>query len=197
MILVGTNLPLTNLFARYRMSVCAAVFIGSIWMACKRPEEVRTDHQRRRHDFDFLVGSWKLDTLIHGDTLTTNLDTYTFVRIKDKGISGDWYSNRVVAQEPQYKERQYHLGYDTLSASWSSFFLTDGTAKYYQGVREEGEWWFYYTFYTDQGNEVNQRHVWRSISPDRMERLMQTIGKEEPKDQWKTFHRSLFNRRKE
>jgi hypothetical protein len=197
MILIGTNLPLTNLFTRYRTSVCAAVFISLIWIACKHPEEVKIDHQPRRHDFDFLVGSWKLDTLINGDTLTTNLDSYNFKQIKDKGISGVWYFNRGTAKDPQYTQGQYHLGYDTLSAAWSSFFLTDRTARYYQGVMEQGEWWFYYTFYTDKGYEVNQRHVWRSIGPDRMERLLQTIGKEEPKDQWKTFHRSLFSRRRE
>lgn len=197
MILIGTNFSTTNEFARYRTYVCAAVFISSIWTGCERPEEAKIDHKQRRHDFDFLVGSWKLDTLIHGDTLTTNPDTYRFVRIKDKGISGDWYFNKATAKDPHYTQGQYHLGYDTLSAAWSSFFLTDHTARYYQGVMEHGEWWFYYTFYTDSGYEVNQRHVWRHIGSDRMEQLIQTIGKEEPKDQWKTFQRSLFSRRKD
>jgi hypothetical protein len=171
-----------------------ALFLGIIFYSCNQSKRLREEPSRIvKTDFSFLIGHWKVDTLINGDTLLNNDDLIKFYTKGRSAISSDWYFNRGSAKKPTYGIGQYHFGYDSISRLWNTYFLTEKTARFYRGSLESGEWWFYYTFYKPDGYEVNQRHVWRPISTERMERLMQTRGHNESKD-WITFHYTIFSR---
>lgn len=170
-----------------------ALYLGILFCSCNPKPQPEKDLRTVKSDFSFLIGQWKVDTLINDGILLNNDDRITFYVKGQNAISSDWYFNRGSAKNPSYGIGQYHFGFDSVSRSWSTYFLTEKTARFYKGSFEDGEWWFYHTFYKPSGYEVNQRHVWRPISPDRMERIMQSLDHNEPRD-WVTFHHTIFSR---
>ena len=120
-------------------------------------EEIKAE----RKFFDFLIGEWvieKADTP-NGTELRSD-DTFNFKRAVDGGgIVSEWYFNRGTKAQPDYARATYVSAFDNSTKTWSFYYVSEKSAQYWEGKKENGQWVFYKKFMVN-GEELLQRQSW-------------------------------------
>lgn len=117
---------------------------------------------KERDYFDFLIGEWHIvQKKTTNGTTTGGRDTYTFRKGLDgNAILSEWYFNRGTETDPNYTEGLYYSAYDNLTDAWSFYYISAASAQYYEGKKEDEQWYFYREF-TIEGNSFLQRQSWK------------------------------------
>jgi hypothetical protein len=121
-------------------------------------EEVRIE----KRFFDFLIGEWTIERAetptgveIRGD------DHYKFTKALDgNAILSEWHFNRGTKAKPDYAHAMYVTAFDTSSKAWSFYYVSEKSAQWWEGRKENSQWVFYKDF-TPNGEKLLQRQMWR------------------------------------
>jgi hypothetical protein len=144
-------------------------------ISIKPSKNLNPDVVRDRNYFDFLVGVWKLDSLITPhESKAGGKDIYTFTKeIDNKVITSNWYFNRGTPVKPDYAKGLYYMGYDSLATqNWNFYYLSSKSAQFYQGVFENNKWYFYISFDIN-GRQWIQRQHWNKRKDGKVERWIE------------------------
>lgn len=146
---------------RLIMFVIAVICIP-FFVTAQSFEPDQTDKMERDY-FDFLIGEWKIIQKKSTEGITTGgKDTYTFRKgLDSNAIISEWYFNRGTKSNPNYTQGLYYSAYDNLTDAWSFYYISAVSSQYYQGKKEDGQWYFYREF-TIEGNTFLQRQSWLS-----------------------------------
>ena len=170
--------------------VLAACLLTTPPIAAQSPEN--RDLEEERHFFDFLIGDWVLDdqTAVDGVVYQGN-DLYSFKTALDgSAILSDWYFNRGTPEDPNYTRGMYVSAFDEMTDTWSFYYISPQNAMYYQGRKQEDNWYFYRTFNIN-GDEFLQRQSWTLLDDST---LIRTI--ENSRDEGKTWDERYIRRLK-
>lgn len=178
----------------YAGHVLSVLFAAVMLYSCKK--EVTKRSPNVRADFDFLIGSWEVDSVKSWQgSFAHHNDLYVFKKIlNNKAIEADCYLNRATPDKPDYTRAAMYWGYDSTAAVWNYYYRSDRIAKYYQGKYIDGEWWFY-SDWDVSGNKFTQRQAWRYFPPNRMERIMENTYMLNGKERWAIVHHTFFVRK--
>ena len=146
----------------FTLLVPFVMFLGAERMAAQTPQISNEDIQRERRVFDFLIGDWVIEksetpkgTEVGGD------DEYKFERILDgSGIMANWHFNRGTKAKPDYTNAIYVSAFDNSTKVWSFYYVSERSAQWYEGRKENGEWFFYKKLLVN-GQDLLQRQEWK------------------------------------
>lgn len=149
------------------------------------PEPVNIDITEERMFFDYIIGEWKMEKLIsQGETGIGGDDIFKFRKtLNDNGIFSEWYFNRGTKSKPNFINGEYYSAFDNNSRTWSFYYISPFVSQFYQGVKENGNWWFYKE-YDLNGDKFIQRQAWEKIDADTLVRII-----ENSRDGGKTWRR--------
>lgn len=163
--------PLLSMASRILLIVLLGGMLATPPIRAQTPE-AQAD-QEERHFFDFLIGEWVLERKVTPDaSWEEGKDNFTFEKVLDgAGILSEWYFNRGTPEDPNYTRGMYMSAFDEMTGTWSFYYISPQNAMYYQGRKENGQWYFYKTFHID-GEELLQRQSW---TPRGSSTLVRTI----------------------
>ena len=159
--------------------VCATGF-------CFGQQEPDSLTERDRKFFDFLIGSWKISSRQMDSTTTYGgEDIYTFNKIFAGAINSNWHFNRGTKEKPNIVDAHCYIAYNNLTRNWSFYYISDLSAQYYDGRKENGNWFFYRSFNFGNGNKFLQRQYWKLVNQKTLER--HTENSHDNGENWKSF----------
>jgi hypothetical protein len=132
------------------------------------------DGAAERRAFDFLIGTWTLVTHETAQGVDQGGDdVFTFRPVLDgDAILSEWYFNRGTKARPDYTHAHYLSAFDPASGAWSFYYVSPRAAQYYEGRKEDGQWYFYKEHLVD-GKPLLQRQSWRSEGPSTLIRRIE------------------------
>lgn len=127
--------------------------------------------EKERTFFDFLIGDWKLEKLqTPSETSFGGRDLYKFKKSLDgDAIESEWFFNRGTKSKPNFTNGLYFSAFDNLTKIWSFYYISPTAAQYYEGKKENGNWYFYKKFNIN-GEEFLQRQNWKKLDQQRISR---------------------------
>jgi hypothetical protein len=146
---------------------------------------VNIEIEKERKFFDFLIGEWRMEKLVaQGETGIGGDDVFKFRKTLDgNGIFSEWYFNRGTTTKPNFIEGEYTSAFDNNSKTWSFYYISPFVSQFYQGLKENGNWWFYKD-YNLNGDKFTQRQAWEKIDENTILRII-----ENSRDGGKTWQR--------
>jgi hypothetical protein len=141
------------------------------------------DSATARRAFDFLLGSWRVTSVISGDSVTPSSgERYAFKRTLDGiVIEGFWRFNRGTPAAPDWTDAVYYSAFDPRSWSWTFYYVSPRSAQYWPGQLSEGRWYFTQNFTLD-GKPMLQRQWWEPVNDSTVHRHIDNSA-----DQGKTW----------
>lgn len=163
-----------------------------IWMAYAVHANAQSIAEEKRY-FDFLIGEWKMESKIQWGKSGTGEDTFQFERDLDgHAIISKWNFNRGTSDKPDIVSARYFSGFDTFKNIWTFYYVSNLSAQYWEGKKENGQWNFYKTF-LDDGKPRLQRQTWL---PDGKDGLIRIISNSIDNGQtWSEDFRGVFRRK--
>jgi hypothetical protein len=145
-----------------------AISVVLLWLNCSPQVNGRTqtsqpsnkEIQEEKRFFDFLIGEWKIERAETPEGVEIrDDDVYKFSKVIDgNGILAEWFFNRGTKAKPDYANAMYLTAFDTFSKNWSFYYISEKSAQWWEGRKENGQWVFYKEF---PGEGLLQRQAWK------------------------------------
>lgn len=144
--------------------------------------------QEEKKYFDFLFGKWVIEkSETPSGTTHGGDDVYEFRKaLNGNAISAEWYFNRGTKDKPDYANAMYFSAFNISTKTWSFYYVSEKSAQYWEGRKENGRWVFYKEFTVD-GERFLQRQEWQFQDQSTVLRKI-----ENSKDGGKTWTSYLF-----
>jgi hypothetical protein len=125
-------------------------------------QSVDREIQKEKKYFDFLLGTWVLEKSERpSGTTHGGDDLYEFRKVLNgNAISAEWYFNRGTKDKPDYANAMYFSAFDISTKTWSFYYISEKSAQYWEGRKENGRWVFYKEFTLD-GAPLLQKQEWQ------------------------------------
>ena len=149
--------------------------------------------QEEKRYFDFLIGTWQLESNVSFGKPGTGDDTYKFsLDLNGHAINSEWRFNRGTNDKPEIVNARYYSAFDITKNIWTFYYISEKSAQYWEGKKEDGQWNFYQTF-SDAGQPRLQRQTWLAEGKDKIVRVIS--NSRDGGKTWSEDFRGVFKRK--
>ncbi len=128
-----------------------------------------------RKSFDFLIGSWTVESMTDsgGKTTRGEGEIYRFEKqLSGNLLVGYWHFNRGTTAKPDYVDAVYYSAFDNTRRMWTFYYVSPQSAQYWPGQLEKGRWYFFNEF-TIEGRVTLQRQSWVRVDERTTNRVIE------------------------
>jgi hypothetical protein len=128
-----------------------------------------------RKAFDFLIGTWNVESMTDsgGKTTPGKGEIYRFEKqLSGVLLVGYWHFNRGTAAEPDFVDAVYYSGFDNTRRMWSFYYVSPQSAQYWPGQRD-GRRWYFFNEFTIDGQVTLQRQSWERVDERTVHRVIE------------------------
>jgi hypothetical protein len=149
--------------------------------------------QEEKRYFDFLIGTWQLESYVSFGKSGTGDDTYKFsLDLSGHAINSEWHFNRGTVDKPEVVHARYYSAFDISKSVWTFYYISEKSAQYWEGKKEDGQWNFYQNF-SDNGQPRLQRQTWIAEGKDILIRVIS--NSRDGGKTWSEDFRGVFKRK--
>ncbi|HWN17774.1 MAG TPA: hypothetical protein VNO19_02550 [Gemmatimonadales bacterium] len=128
-----------------------------------------------RKAFDFLIGTWNVESMTDSGGTTTpgKGEVYRFEKqLSGVLLVGYWHFNRGTAAKPDFVDAVYYSGFDNTRQMWSFYYVSPQSAQYWPGQRD-GRRWYFFNEFTIDGRVTLQRQSWERMDERTVHRVIE------------------------
>lgn len=128
-----------------------------------------------RKAFDFLIGTWTVESITDSSGKTTpgRGEIYRFEKqLGGVLLVGHWHFNRGTTAQPDFVDAVYYSGFDNTRRMWTFYYVSPQSAQYWPGQLDEGRWYFFNEF-TIEGRVTLQRQSWERVDERTAHRVIE------------------------
>ena len=151
----------------------AAALLGFPCVAYGLQESPDTSAATSRKAFDFLIGTWNVESMTDsgGKTMQGRGEVYRFEKqLSGVLLVGNWHFNRGTAAKPDFVDAVYYSGFDNTRRMWSFYYVSPQSAQYWPGQHDGASWYFFNEF-TIEGRVTLQRQSWKRVDEKTVHRV--------------------------
>ena len=128
-----------------------------------------------RKAFDFLIGTWTVESITDsgGKTTPGRGEIYRFEK-QLGGVLLVGTGTSTGAQRPSrdFVDAVYYSGFDNTRRMWTFYYVSPQSAQYWPGQIDEGRWYFFNEF-TIEGRVTLQRQSWERVDERTVHRVIE------------------------
>ncbi len=128
-----------------------------------------------RKAFDFLIGTWTVESMTDsgGKTTPGQGEIYRFEKqLSGVLLVGHWHFNRGTTAQPDLVDAVYYSGFDNTRRMWTFYYVSPQSAQYWPGQLDGGRWYFFNEF-TIEGRVTLQRQSWERVDERTVHRVIE------------------------
>ncbi len=153
--------------------IAALLLVPDLAHGLQAPADTSATSARKA--FDFLIGTWTVESMTDsaGKTTPGQGETYRFEKqLGGVLVVGDWHFNRGTAAQPDFVDARYYSGFDNTRRMWTFYYVSPQSAQYWPGQLERGRWYFLNEF-TIEGRVTLQRQSWERVDERTVHRVIE------------------------
>ena len=161
-------------------SACALILSAALIAIAPCPGYARqaasdTSAAAARREFDFLIGTWNVESMTDsgGRKTPSSGEVYRFEKqLGGVLLVGYWHFNRGTAERPDFADAMYYSGFDNTRREWSFYYVSPQSSQLWPGRRQAGRWYFTNEFIID-GRPTVQRQSWERVDDRTVHRVIE------------------------